>query len=803
MARMNNDRCAVHVTINAIVGNARTAKNVKRVRKHFVEKDDAEPMQSVLDRAEKMGLKVAWVNESSPGKFHYYWNVAADVEDDVEGFRQRQRLLVAAFNGGRESIDPPRVLRLPGFWHQKGKPFQVRKVYHDASAPEYDRFDFECALSSITLADSERPDAAGTSEADEDQAAIESAITHFKTFPRAVSDTDTPDGKKNKKGNSTTFDAIAKARDFGVGLETCFELALEHYNPRCEPPWEYEALRTIAENVYRYATGAQGKDHPHVEAQRHFEGADPYTAEEMDAYREACRALDEKNAPARETAKAKMFAEKGSKRCKDFLAYLPELPNAFIYIPQGGDAMWNAMGVSMTCRGPALIDPRKADMSEDELSLEEFPDRFLRNKAGEIIYQSGADAVLSEPTQRVSGQTWWPGKPAVLLDTVVRVKGGVLQEKGMHSFNRYHPPLDPRRYFQTHAAIDPKPWLDHVKLIYPDDWQHIVNCLAYRVQHPEEKILHALVLGGPTRIGKDTILEPIPFAVGPWNFATTGAAAIMDTPQFNPYLEAVVCLVNEAKDFGDDNRVGFYHRMKEWLGGTAGGVLPVADKNVKVHPVIDVWFAIITTNFKVHGLFLPDDDARHYVAWSNRTWADWGYASMEENDEKYFKPLYEWFANGGNEAVAYYLATLDVSGFRPKAPPRKTDAWYEIVNAYADPNNAPLATILENLGDPPAVTVNEILAADADGELNWMDPKYRTAVPGQMEAAGYVHQRNPGGKGRWQVGTKRREIAIYVQAKLGKAERVKAAQEAFGRARDRALQAEKGKPGSMPEADAG
>jgi hypothetical protein len=128
----------------------------------------------------------------------------------------------------------------------------------------------------------------------------------------------------------------------------------------------------------------------------------PYTAEEMDAYREACRVLDEKNAPARKAAKAKISADRRIKRCKDFLAYLPEMPNKFIYIPGGSDVMWSAMGVSMVCSGPAIIDPDKANMTDDELALEEFPDKFLRDEAGEIKYESGASAVLSNPRHRRS-----------------------------------------------------------------------------------------------------------------------------------------------------------------------------------------------------------------------------------------------------------------------------------------------------------------------------------------------------------------------------------------------------------------
>ena len=51
------------------------------------------------------------------------------------------------------------------------------------------------------------------------------------------------------------------------------------------------------------------------------------------------------------------------------------------------------------------------------------------------------------------------------------------------------------------------PWLEHVQKIYGDDSDHIVTWLAHRVQKPQEKINHALVLGGLQGIGKDTLLS--------------------------------------------------------------------------------------------------------------------------------------------------------------------------------------------------------------------------------------------------------------------------------------------------------
>ncbi len=508
-----------------------------------------------------------------------------------------------------------------------------------------------------------------------------------------------------------------------------------------------------------------------------------YVSPEADFGSDPLPPLTDKQKREGEKIRAANFERmKGKVTYKDFLLYLPE--SEFICIPQGADHLWPAKMVSLI--SPPVetdipkIDPKKKGKTPEECkAIDGTEDQFLRDKDGKIarVWIPASQAVADNPRQLVGGMTWWPGKPPVIYDTVFHMKGGAIPKTGMHAFNRYRPA---HLMICESDRVAPKPWLDHIKLIYPEDWQHIVYWLAWRVQHPEEKIYHALVLGGSTRIGKDTILKPVAYAIGPWNFTSSNAQTIMDEPKYNGYLEGVICLISEARDFGDQDRYAFYERMKPWIGGVATGVLSVADKYVRAHPVVDVVCFIITTNHKVRGLYLPDDDARHYVAWSNRTWEDWGYATQDELKKKYFDPLYEWYGAGGYESVAHYLKTLDVSAFDPKAVPPKTSAWHEIVNAYADPKKSTLARILETLGNPEAVSVRQVQAADADGELQWLDAKGRNTIPADFEAVGFMHQRNEDTKsGRWTVGPKnsRKEVAIYVRAKLTANERMTAARE--------------------------
>ena len=60
----------------------------------------------------------------SPGRFHAYWRVH---DLPLEQFRRSRRRSPRRFNGDKSVNDLPRVMRLPGFWHQKAEPFMTQR----------------------------------------------------------------------------------------------------------------------------------------------------------------------------------------------------------------------------------------------------------------------------------------------------------------------------------------------------------------------------------------------------------------------------------------------------------------------------------------------------------------------------------------------------------------------------------------------------------------------------------------------------------------------------------------------------
>ncbi|MDQ6701682.1 MAG: DUF5906 domain-containing protein [Pseudomonadota bacterium] len=351
--------------------------------------------------------------------------------------------------------------------------------------------------------------------------------------------------------------------------------------------------------------------------------------------------------------------------------------------------------------------------------------------------------------QPVEQMTWAPGEPMLIPDRLV-ANGGWIEHGGATCFNLYRPPV-PQSGGDANKA---GPWLDHIRKVFPGDAKHIIKWFAHRVQRPQEKINHALVFGGAQGIGKDTILEPLKRAIGPWNFEEVSPQQMLG--RFNGFLKSVILRVSEARDLGDVDRFQFYDHMKVYTASPPD-VLRVDEKHLREHYVFNCCGVIITTNHKTDGIYLPADDRRHFVAWSD--------CVKDDFQPEYWNSLWGWYENGGYAHVAAYLSGLDISSFDPKAPPPKTPAFWDIADANRAPEDAELADVIDKMGNPDATTLSQIkdAAARTNSEFfSWIsDRKNRRAIPHRLEKCGYVPVRNDAAKsdGQWKIGGSR--VTVY------------------------------------------
>jgi hypothetical protein len=74
-------------------------------------------------------------------------------------------------------------------------------------------------------------------------------------------------------------------------------------------------------------------------------------------------------------------------------------------------------------------------------------------------------------------------------------------------------------------------------------------------------------------------------------------------------------------------------------------MLRVDEKNLREYSVLNCC-GVIITNHKADGIYLPPNDRRHFVAWSDFTRNDFG--------TNYWSRLWSWYANGGDRNVTGY-----------------------------------------------------------------------------------------------------------------------------------------------------
>lgn len=114
----NAKGAGVFVIVNEATGDQ--DKHVIRVRSFFVDLDGA-PLEPVTD----CSLTPHAVIESSPGRYHAYWKVK---DCPLDKFKSIQQAIAARFNGDKSVVNLSRVMRLPGFMHQKAAPFMTRII---------------------------------------------------------------------------------------------------------------------------------------------------------------------------------------------------------------------------------------------------------------------------------------------------------------------------------------------------------------------------------------------------------------------------------------------------------------------------------------------------------------------------------------------------------------------------------------------------------------------------------------------------------------------------------------------------
>lgn len=130
LRRKNAEGWAIFYSANRTDGEGRSLSNMIAARVLALDLDGA-PLPS------KWKIPPHAILETSPARFQCLW--ALNETHDFARHRDVMLRLAARYGGDKSIADITRVLRLPGFIHQKRKPFLSRLVQHES--PDYVAFD--------------------------------------------------------------------------------------------------------------------------------------------------------------------------------------------------------------------------------------------------------------------------------------------------------------------------------------------------------------------------------------------------------------------------------------------------------------------------------------------------------------------------------------------------------------------------------------------------------------------------------------------------------------------------------------
>jgi hypothetical protein len=236
-------------------------------------------------------------------------------------------------------------------------------------------------------------------------------------------------------------------------------------------------------------------------------------------------------------------------------------------------------------------------------------------------------------------------------------------------------------------ASDISMWMNHCQALVPesDELNHIFDVMAFKVQHPEIKVNHAILHAGDEGSGKDTFWAPFIWAICGDHLKNRG---IMDNNSVNSQwgyqLESEVLIINELKEPDASTRRQLANQLKPIIAAPPE-MLPINRKGLHPYMMANRLFVLAFSNDPVP-ISLASQDRRWFCVWSTAP-------RMESNQAK---KIWDWYRAGGFVAIAKWLGSRDVSKFNPSAPPMWTEFKANLVEHGMSMAESYLVDMLKN-----------------------------------------------------------------------------------------------------------
>jgi hypothetical protein len=657
LLRLQRRGAGVFVTVNETDGKGRKLENITRIRAIWHEED--------TPCGKAFPLEPHMVIESSPGKFHRYWLVDGLEKGQFPGVMER---MIRDYGSDPNVKDIARVLRLPGFFHQKdpARPFQVRLIHESGAQP----YSAEEILSAFPPLEPESKAHPSTAEEGSNPAAHKAAVTELASRAAKRTHEDPKLGRHSMVlwlGRECAHRGIP-ADWAGYAVKVFGSLMRQTDTTGKAAPLNVEAevksfcdahAAGLADPPEKRPQMTRGRDGP-VPSSRESSNVVDFNSENEArlAYEKKIEETDEFGqlayvlAPeidasglrqATKTKLLKKIAEKADISVKALLADLPSSARRSKKPSSPEDYLreLNEKHAVVPVAGRVLILNREYDPSLGRpLVTFSAPTDFKMRYLNRRVLRNGEEIDI--------GTVWLESPERAQFEGLVFLPGG----EAPGYFNLW-----------TGWGVDPKPgecvlfrrFIFEViagrdkKLFF-----YIWCWLAHLFQRPQELPGTALVLRGKPGIGKNTLVETIGRLVGT-HFVTLSSLQQV-AGRFQGHLaDALLVFANEAIWGGDKSAEGTLKAM-------------ITDPHSAIERKgKDI---VMTANFK-----------RLIVA-SNEDWVvprgrnDRRFVIVDVTDERrgdreYFGAIKRELESGGYEALMHELMTLDLGDFQPSLIPEQ------------------------------------------------------------------------------------------------------------------------------------
>ncbi len=438
---------------------------------------------------------------------------------------------------------------------------------------------------------------------------------------------------EGKSGDHTTLRIAMSVKDAGISRDLAIELMNEHYNPRCEPPWDIEDLTRKVDNAYAYAkhskTGGKTAEADFAEDV----DFDPLTIKPKgDPKKAAKSARDRREDRKREAAK--------SDDEKERFCTIKDIMNEWVWVAnierfvnmEKTEQMWKTTAMDRTFLYLEAKNPRKS-----------VSDQLLEKKKGAVA--------------RAHSMVYLPGTTERFL------------EQGT-MFNLYRPSdVIP-------AEGDTTMWRDHLAYLFPDerDRNLVLNWVAWMIQNLDKKPKHALLVQGHKQgTGKSFIAEVLQLILGKSNVAPLTQNDLHG--DFNGWaLKAKLIWIEELRAL---DRAEVKNKLHPLITQER---IRINDKNVSAYPIENCFGIFAMTNDDA-AVALDNSDRRYLVVRTDaipRNHTDFG----EGFDPNYYKKLYGLLNDpAAVAAIAHELITRDLGEYDARGSAPETAAKSAMIDA--------------------------------------------------------------------------------------------------------------------------